>query len=59
MFLPYGCLLSVWLLYFQGELPELRRGGADLQAEPHPPPHPPPAALPTPAPALRGHQPEP
>lgn len=35
-----------WLLSVLGELPELRRGGADLQAEPHPSPHPPPPPLP-------------
>ena len=57
----YNKLVGVlsWPHSSQGELPELGRGGADIQAEPHPEAHPPPAALTTPAPALRRHQPQP
>lgn len=47
-----------WELPFAGELPELRCGGADLQAEPDPSIHTSPPALPAPASSLRGHKPQ-
>lgn len=45
-----------WQLCIPGELPELRRGGADLQAEPDPSIHASPPALAAPASPLRGHK---